>query len=386
MPDPAEDRGDDLDGLQPDAAAATDLGDEKDREAEQLKYYGGDPIEDDLGDDDLSALDRGDSVLVDEGDDDGEEEEKVDESEDEDDEAESEEDDSTEEEADDADDDDSSDESADDGDEEDSEDDESADDDDDDESEDDEPRDQGIPRRRFNEVNERMKRAEARLEQLEKTDEAEEQAEEEQYDFDAKEIEYMDLLLDGKTTEAAALRKEIRAAEKVEFQAAAREETHSTVNQDAAVRELNQLTAQAQNLYPVLDEKSDDYDPSIAGKVVTFMKGYIGDGEAAGDAFVSALSDTIDLYDLDTKYGDTEDQEEEDPKPKKKVVKKKGKIKKTKEKLDLAKKQAKTPAGEGSGSSDAGLAVPDIDKMTDAEIDALPAETLARIRGDFVEE
>lgn len=74
------------------------------------------------------------------------------------------------------------------------------------------------------------------------------------------------------------------------------------------------------------------------------------------------------------------------PEPEPKPEVKKGKpIKKVKEKLKVAEQQVKSPAGEGRASKDIGAVVPDVTKMTDAELDALPPETLARIRGDYFE-
>lgn len=365
-------------GLAQDAAIATDLGDEKERQAAQLEYYGGDPLDDD---EDLTALDRGDMIPGDEeestdrGDEVSEEEDEDDEeSEESDDESDDEGDDDGDDEIADDDDGDSEDEDADEDDQDDSES-----DDDEEEEEESKSRDQRIPLSRFNEVNERMKRAEARLAQLEQQDQAEEQAEEQSYDFDKAEEEYMDLLLDGKTAEAAAKRREIRTAEKADYLATSRQDTQQTVTQDAVVRELNSLVAQSQQMYPVFDENSADYNPTISAKTVTFMKGYVADGMEPSEAFVAALADSIDLYDLDgAKKADPE------PKPEKKVTQKKA-ISKKKEKADLQKKQHRTPAGEGRGSADAGAVVPDISKLSDEDIDALPPETLARLRGDYVD-
>jgi hypothetical protein len=144
------------------------------------------------------------------------------------------------------------------------------------------------------------------------------------------------------------------------------------------LNDLNSLTSQASQMYPIFDDTSDQYDQVATQKVLTFMRGYLSDGSMTpSDAFVAALADGIELYNLDA---DPEPQPELDTKPTKKAPKKA-----TKEKIKLAEKAAKSPAGHGKASTDAGAVVPDIEKMSDAEIDALPAETIARLRGDFVE-
>lgn len=374
MADPAEDRGDDL---APDASLATDIPDEDERRAEQLKYYGGD--EDDLDKEDFMNVDRGDSLEPPELEDEEEEEEQTAEDEDGESEDDSDESDDTDAESDTeetvADDDESDAEAGDEGDVAESE-------DDDDEQEDKSGRDQRIPLSRFNEVNERMKAAERRLAELEKQEQAQEQAAEQKYDFDAAEAEYQELLLDGRTSEATAKRKEIRAAEHELWKNETKQETTQELDEKQSLQELDDLTTQAASMYPIFNDTTDEFDPNATQKVLTFMRGYAQEMTPA-DAFVSALSDVINMYDLDTKYGYAETEKKDDPKPEPK--KKAAPKKKTKEKIEVAKKQPKSPAGLGKGSSDAGAAVPDIEKMSDAEIDALPADTLARLRGDYVD-
>lgn len=371
---PTEEKADSLEGLADDATKADDIPeDTKERRDEQMAYYGGD-IEDD---EDLSALDRGDSIEVNIPEKKDEEEEEEQASEDEDGEAASEADDDA---ADDEADSEEGDDGGEEGDDDDGDDADDAESGDDGESEDSTQNDQRIPLSRFNEVNERMKAAERRLAQLEAQETAEEEGAEETFDFDAAEQEYMDLLLDGNTKDAAAKRKEIRAAEKAEYEAAAQRLTTDTVTQDATVRELNSLTNQAAEMYPVLNDQSADFNPAIAEKTVIFMRGYVEAGKDPSDAFVSALSDVIDMYNLD---GATEQPSNEDTTPEKKVTKKKG-VKKTQEKKKVREQQAQSPAGEGRRSADAGAVVPDLNNLTEEEFAALPESTLAKLRGDVI--
>lgn len=371
MAEAAEDRGDDL---APDATLATEIIDEDARRAQQLEYYGGDP--DDVDAEDLASVDRGDSLEVEL------EEEEDDESEDESDEAGDEEDDSSEAE-DDAADSEEEDEAGD-GDEEDA-----SDEGDDDavQSSDSKPADQRIPLSRFNEVNERMKRAEARLAELEKQGQAVEEVSKGTYDFDAAEEEYTELLLSGDTKGAATKRAEIRSAEREVFLQEAQSSTKETFAEEAMMSDLDSLTSQASELYPIFDQNSPDYDQNATAKVLTFMRGYLSDTTSPmspPDAFVAALADGIAMYDLDTRYGYAETESEPEPKPQKTTTKKAPK-KNAKEKAELASKQPKSPAGHGRAATDAGVVAPDIGKMSDAEIEALPPETLARLRGDFVD-
>lgn len=366
-------------GLADDASLATDLGDEDERKAEQLAYYGGDNDDDidldenaDRGDnipDDKEDTDRGDEV-------DEESEESEEKSEDSEEEA-----DDAEEEQVSADDDeeaDAEDESADDDDQEDSEDDEV-------EEEDEEPapKEKGIPRHRFNEVNERMRKAEAKIASLEAIDKAAEDAAVDKFDFDEAEESYMALLLDGKTKEAGAKRREIREAEKSEFKAEAVQESTASVSVTQMEQAVDSLSKEAERMFPAFDENSDDFNPQAVSKTLTFMRGYQADGMGADDAFVAALADTIEIFGLDTESQSDEESGDTAGKTGKTVTKKKAKAD-VKKKLDLAKKQGKSPAGEGKGSADVGAAVVDVETLTEDEIDALPAAQLARLRGDFI--
>lgn len=371
--------------LAADAALAEDLGDEEDRRKEQLAYLGGE--DDDIDNEDLSSADRGDSLeSTDENEDRGDD---VDDDKSDDSDNDSKDDDDSDDADSDKDDDDKADDSDNDSDDDEPEDDdadEDADEDDDEDEEEEDPKakkkaDQGIPRSRFNEVNERMKRAEAKIAELENTDKAKADAEEDQFDFDAAEENYMALLLDGKTKEAAAQRKEIREAEETRFIAKATTTTKSEVSLDAQQQSLNKLSTEAEQMFPIFNENSEDYNQEATNKVIVFMRGYASQGMNLDDAFVAGLADVMEIYGLGTESqgdDDTEDKEEKKPTRKKKP------IKKVKNKLAVAEKQGKTPAGEGKGSADAGVVAPDINQMTDEELDALPAEKLARLRGDFM--
>jgi len=362
--------------LAPDAALAKTIEDPEAHRLEQLAYYGGedDDIDsyDPTGEDDGSVIDPNAAPAESSDDDDTQ-------SGDED--TQSEDDDDAEDTADDADDSDDSDDddSSDDGDEDAAEEDE---DDDGDVEEDEEPADKapkGIPKHRFDEVNERRKAAEeenARLKaQLEAGKPPEDQ--DEPYDIRANEKEYMDLLLDGDTEGALAKREEIDAAKEAKWRAEAKTETKSELSDDAATTELLALSKEAEQMFDVFNPDHADYNQEMLNKVMIFMNGYEASGEVSrADAFVMGLADVVEMYDL-MPPEEGEDKGDPEPKPtgKKKVDKKKAKLK----------ERAHQPAGlEGQGSADVGAAVPDIDNMTDEEIDALPEKTLARMRGDFV--
>lgn len=353
-------------GLAADAVLAEDLGDVAARQKEQLAYYGGDDDDADLDE----AADRGDNI--EEESDSGDRGDELKEESDSEEEGAGDGDESEEESGDEE----AEDEAADDDDQEDS-----ADDVEEDEEEE-EPapkKEKGIPRARFNEVNTRMRQAEADLAALRAQKAAGESAAVEKFDFDAAEDEYMSLLLDGKTKDAGAKRREIREAEKADFKAEAKAETLEDVDTGHMERLVNSLSHEAEKMFPAFNQDSDDFNPAAVSKALTFMKGYQSDGMTPDDAFVAALADTIEIFGLDT------ESLSDDVTPKGgKTVTKRAPITKTKEKIAASKRQGKSPAGEGKGSADVGAAVVDVNQLSEEEMDSLPAATLARLRGDFM--
>lgn len=351
------------DGLAADAALAVEHTPE--REAEQLSYFGGDP--DEIDDFDATGLDDGsdpDFTAPEDGDSNDDDSE----------------DDSSDAEDSDADAEDNSDGDADDSEDEDADaDDDSADADEDDEGDEDPaPAPKGIPKHRFDEVNERRKAAEEENARLKAQIEAGKppEGDEEPYDVRAGEKEYMDMLLDGDTDGALAKREEIDAAKEAKWKADTQTATKSELSTDAENSELMSLSREAETMFDVFNPDHEDYNQHLLNKVLTFMKGYESSGEMSrGDAFVAGLADVVEMFDLMPPEEDADADPEPKPTGKKKVDKRKAKLR----------EQAHVPvAGEGAASADNGAVAPDIETMTDEEMDALPEKTLARMRGDFV--
>ena len=362
--------------LAPDAALATDLGDPVERHAKQVAEMGGDIDDidsyDPSGEDDGSVLpddydplkpapaasqdDDDDDDDADSDDSDGDKDDDDSDGEGSEDEDEADEEEADEEEADEAD----------------------ANDDSEDEGEaDSKPAAKGIPKHRFDEVNERRKAAEAEAERLRAQIEAGKPPEEKEapYDIRANEKEYMDLLLDGDTDGALAKREEIDAAKEAKWRAETKTETKTDLDTQAEEAELVSLSREAEAMFDVFNPDSENYDQAMLNKVLVFMKGYEAQGGISrGDAFINGLADVVEMYDLMPPEEGADEDPEPKPTGKKKVDKKKAALK----------KKAVTPAGlDGQGSADAGAATPNIEDMTDEELDALPEKTLARLRGDF---
>ena len=235
------------------------------------------------------------------------------------------------------------------------------------------PKSKGIPKYRFDEVNERRKTAEAELEQLRAQLEASKPPEEkeEPFDFNSAEKEYMDLLLDGDVDAALGKRMEIDAAKEARWKYEATQETRQGINAEEEQEELMALGTEAEAMFDVFNPDTQAYDQDKLDKVMVFMAGYEQRGMRRADAFVAALADAVDLFGLQL----------EDDAPAAKAAPQK----KTDPKKAGLREQAHQPVGkDGAGSADAGAVVPNIFDLSDEEIDALPEKALARMRGDYI--
>ena len=239
------------------------------------------------------------------------------------------------------------------------------------------PAQRGIPKWRFDEINEEKKALREEVAALKAQAAAGKpptEDEPEPYDIRANTKEYMDLLLDGDVDGALAKMEEIDAAKEAKWKSETQTATVTDLNTNAEASELLALSQEAESMFGQFNPDHADYNQGMLNKVMTFMRGYESSGEMSrSDAFVAGLADVVEMYDLMPEEAGDENPEPK-PKPKPKTVDK-----------TAVRKQAHTPvAGEGSGSADAGAVAPSIDDMTDEELDALPEKTLARMRGDIL--
>jgi hypothetical protein len=245
---------------------------------------------------------------------------------------------------------------------------------------------QSIPKSRFDAINERRKAAEREAEELrqqlaERGQRNEPQGEQQQqqapaFDFDAKEQEYMEAVVDGDFDKARAIRGEIRQAEQAEYKRVATEEARTTTSQERAKADLDAEVKAAESKYSVLDKDSEDFDQVLVDEVVDLMGGWVRSGKySPAQAMKKAVSTVAKIYDLDAEAAVEEPAPP--PKPTKKPVSKEEVRKKTKA-------AASTPpnmsnAGEGV-AAEIGVNLLDIDED---EFDALPESKLRELRGDY---
>ena len=234
-----------------------------------------------------------------------------------------------------------------------------------------------VPKARLDEVLAKQKALQKQLDEINAANEKAEEAPE-SYDFDAKEVEYQNMVLDGETDKAVALRREIRKAEREQLEYEMRQEMSQTVNQDRQMTALQQAANAMEDAYPVFDRNSDDFNEDMTNEVVELRDAFIMKGYEAVDALSKAVKYVVKDHDLDQPQesapslaGKAQKSDE--------LAKKRAQVSK---KLKAA--EAQPPELPGESSSNHGEKGLDLSTMTEEEFDALPEATLKRLRGDIL--
>jgi hypothetical protein len=144
-----------------------------------------------------------------------------------------------------------------------------------------------VPKSRLDEVLAKNKEMQKRIQDMEEKP-AEDAAP--KYDFVTKEKEYQDLVLEGETDLAAALREEIRTAERAELLSEVQSKMGQTVQQDRESRELQQKASEIMEVFPMFDEKSKTYDEKLTNEVMELRDAFIYQGYGAADSLVNFSS------------------------------------------------------------------------------------------------
>jgi len=239
-----------------------------------------------------------------------------------------------------------------------------------------------IPKSRFDEVLQKQKALQKRLDEIQAAEEkAQQKANIPDYDFEAKEREYQNLVLDGEVDKAAAVRNEIRQAERDRLTAELKEEITQNVHQNQEAILLQQAADILEAEYPVFDQNSADYNEDYTQEAIKLRDAFIIQGDSAVDALNQASKFIIDKYGLNTPAPEAQNTLTSKVAPKKvvdEVAKKRAEVSK---KLKAAESQP--PELPGDSSSSHGEKPLDISKLTEDEFNALPEATLKRLRGDI---
>ncbi len=227
-----------------------------------------------------------------------------------------------------------------------------------------------VPKSRLDEVLAKQKALQKQLDAL-KASQPEVETAPEEYDFDAKELEYQQFVLDGESQKAMALRKDIRAAEKAQIQFDMTQKMAATNSNSHVATALQQAAAAVEAEFPVFDRTSDTFNEEYTNEVVELRDAFMTKGDNAVEALSKAVRFVVKSYDLDSALETAPNPDLE--------IKKKAAISK---KIQAANAQPPVLEGEGTRTRDT---VPiDVMRMSEDEFNALPEATLKRLRGDIV--
>ena len=241
-----------------------------------------------------------------------------------------------------------------------------------------EPKKHMVPKERLDAVLAKQKALQKQLEELQAQNTPVQNAPE-PYDYDTKEAEYQEFILDGETAKATALRKEMRAAEKAEIQFEMEQKMGQTVEHSQQATVLQQAAAELESTFPVFDQHSETFNADATQEVVDLRDAFITQGYQPVDALSKAANFVI----KDHGFADADPESAlaapAVTKPVDEVAKKRANNQK---KLKAA--QSQPPELPGESSSSHGEVAQDMSTLTEEEFNALPAATLKRMRGDIV--
>ena len=199
-------------------------------------------------------------------------------------------------------------------------------------------------------------------------------------------------LVDGDTEKAAEVRREIRTLEKelreVERGALRQEaEQIATRRMEAQTAEqlIDTVVSKLESEFPVLNKASDDFDPRMVNFVLAEQHRLITELKLTPhEALQRAGKETMELFGhkpAGSKADDTKEEKAETP-AEKRQREARAKV------ADTVARQPASLKDAGLDSDKAGQGKVDLDvnKLTEAEFNALPAAELAKLRGDFVGE
>ena len=242
---------------------------------------------------------------------------------------------------------------------------------------------------RFNKVNEAYKSERAERLRLEEelarvrggskpADDGKKKAAE--FDFDAKEAEYLEAVSEGETDKAKAIRREINAEFRKQSVAEATAAAKQAVSQQAAQTAFAEAVADVTEQYPFLDSKSKVKNDRAISLVVATRNQYIADGKTPAQALRMAAKDVGPLFvKKNLKAADADDGEEEEEKGQRSKM---DELRARRLKRNAAAANNQPPPSKGGVGDRGDKTRFDAGSASDEEFRSLPAAERKRLRGD----
>ena len=233
-----------------------------------------------------------------------------------------------------------------------------------------------VPKSRLDEV---LAKQKALQKQLDDLNQAKNEAalEAPEYDFASKEAEYQQLVLDGETEKATTLRNEIRTAEKEQIMFEVQQSTTQNIQQSTEVQAIQAKAVELEAKYPIFDVNSAEHDADVLKEALELRDAFMAQGYEGPYALERAVTTTLTMHKPELLEVETV----ATPDPKVAELNKKKQAAKVTKKIEAS--QSQPPSMKGEGASNRGDKAIDLTKLSQKEFDALPEETLRRLRGDF---
>jgi hypothetical protein len=234
-----------------------------------------------------------------------------------------------------------------------------------------------VPKSRLDEVLNKQKALQKQLDDMKAAQVPAEDAPDD-FDFGVKEVEYQNLLLDGESEKAAALRADIRRAERNQIEYEMTQKMTQTVNQNQQATALQQAATDLEASFPVFDQAASEYNAEYTQEVIDLRDAFMTKGDNAVAALSKAARYVVREYDLEGAVETPSLAGKAAPKSDE-MAKKRAEVSR---KLKAADAQPPELPGESSASrGEKGL---DLSSMTEEEFGSLPEATLKRLRGDII--
>lgn len=245
-----------------------------------------------------------------------------------------------------------------------------------------EPKKPMVPKSRLDEVLAKQKALQKQLDDLMAAKTAAETAPD-SFDFAVKEVEYQNMVLDGQHEKAAALRQEIRRAERAQLEFELTQKMEQKVTQSQQMSALQQAASELETNFPVFDRNSPEFNEKYTQEVIDLRDAFIVKGENPVAALSKAAKFVLREYDL------VDMSTQEPPSLAAPTATKAAPVDEVaKKRADIARKmkaaESQPPDMPGESSAARGEKAFDVTQLTEDEFNALPAATLKRLRGDVI--
>ena len=250
-----------------------------------------------------------------------------------------------------------------------------------------------VPHARFNEVNEKLKASEeARIRAEERARILEEQAKggakpekataPAAFDFDAKEDEYAEAMMDGDRDKAKALRREINAELRRQADQAAVVRASEQVAIENEKRAFNDALSSIYARYPVLDNRKTGANQDAINDAVEFRDLYLAKGKTPTVALNMAADRVVKLYKL--KQADAKDDDEGEGETEDEATQAEKRARASLARNAESAKRQPASLSKGGVGERATASKVQIEDLSDEDFGKLPASVKARMRGDVL--